>query len=113
MWDSILQTAVELGWIQWVAFITGLIYIALAAQNKISCWFFGILSAGFWTYAAFFQYQLARRHLHLVTGPFVQFYGFVFLQLRVALWNEIEAAVCAQAIGEPDFNRKIFSCRDI
>lgn len=52
------QTAVELGWVQWSAFLCGLLYIALASLNKISCWIFGILSAGLWTYAAFFQYQL-------------------------------------------------------
>ena len=58
MWESIFQTAIELGWVQWAAFITGLIYIFLASLNKISCWFFGIISAGLWAYAAYFQFAL-------------------------------------------------------
>ncbi len=58
MWESVYQTAIGLGWVQWAAFICGLIYIGLASLNKISCWIFGILSAGLWAYAAYFHFSL-------------------------------------------------------
>ena len=58
MWESIYQTAIGLGWIQWSAFICGLIYIGLASLNRISCWIFGIASAALWAYDAYFEFSL-------------------------------------------------------
>lgn len=49
---------VALGWVQWSAFISGLLYIYYATKNNSLCWPLGILSSGLWAYASFFQLKL-------------------------------------------------------
>ncbi len=42
--NTIIRTALGLGWIQWGAFLFSIIYVILAAAENIWCWFFGIIS---------------------------------------------------------------------
>ncbi len=44
--------------IEWLAVITGLIYVILAAKEKNICWIFGIISTACWGYASYFHYDL-------------------------------------------------------
>ena len=46
------------GWVQWVSFISGILYIYYATRNNPWCWPWGIISSGFWTYASWFQLHL-------------------------------------------------------
>ena len=40
--------------LEWIGLITGIIYIILSAQNKIACWYFGIVSCACIAYHDFF-----------------------------------------------------------
>lgn len=54
------------GWIQWISFISGILYIYYATRNHPQCWPWGILSSGLWAYASAFQ-------LHLYSDAILQF----------------------------------------
>ena len=58
MLATILREAAALSWIDWVVTITALIYVVLAAREKVWCWFWGIISCSLWAYASFFFYGL-------------------------------------------------------
>lgn len=53
-----LEELLALGWVDWVVTITGIIYVVLAAQENIWCWFWGFISCSLWAYADFYFYQL-------------------------------------------------------
>ena len=44
MVQELVEYASSLGWIQWSAFITSIIYVILAAKENIWCWLFGLVS---------------------------------------------------------------------
>ena len=44
--DGIIATS----WIEWLAVITGVLYVLLAAKKKISCWSFAIISSSIYVY---------------------------------------------------------------
>ncbi|MEP7267439.1 MAG: nicotinamide riboside transporter PnuC [Saprospiraceae bacterium] len=46
------------GWVQWLAFLSGVLYIVYASKDKVICWLWGILSSSLWAYASFFQLKL-------------------------------------------------------
>lgn len=46
---SILQTS----WEEWLAFITSIVYVWLAARQHIACWIFGIISSAIYVYLCF------------------------------------------------------------
>ena len=56
--DTVIQQAIGLSIIDWIATITALIYVVLAARSNIWCWFWGIISCSLWAYASFVFYQL-------------------------------------------------------
>ncbi len=47
-----------MSWIDWVATLTALAYVILAARENNWCWLFGIVSCSLWAYASFAFYQL-------------------------------------------------------
>ncbi len=54
LWEAFLQALENEGFFytsELLAVITGVIYVVLAARNNSWCWFWGIISAAFWTYA--------------------------------------------------------------
>jgi nicotinamide mononucleotide transporter len=62
---TFFQEARSLGWVQWLSFVTGLLYIYFAAKNNPWCWPWGIVSSGLWAYASWFQ-------LHLLSDSILQ-----------------------------------------
>ena len=56
--DNILETVSQMRWVELISVIAAVIYVILAARNNIWCWFFGIISAILWTYAAAVYYKL-------------------------------------------------------
>lgn len=42
-----MDTLKQISYIEWLIFITALVYVWLAAKEKIACWFFGIVSSLF------------------------------------------------------------------
>lgn len=72
---AILDTAANLPWTQWVAFITGLVYVILAAREQLSCWLFGILSCAFIAWDDFTQYLLYADGVLQIFYILIGFYG--------------------------------------
>jgi nicotinamide mononucleotide transporter len=78
--ENILQNVQEailgMRMVELISVISAIIYVVLAAQKNIWCWFFGIISAILWTYAAYAYYQLyidsALQVYYVVMG----FYGW-------------------------------------
>ena len=58
MLQTILTEAAALSWVDWVVAGTALLYVVLAAQEKVWCWFWGIISCSLWAYASFAFYNL-------------------------------------------------------
>ncbi len=54
MLKGILESLSNYNYIEWIGLITGLIYIFLSAKNKITCWYFGIVSCACIAYHDFF-----------------------------------------------------------
>ena len=46
VWNGIVATS----WVEWVTFVTGLIYVVLAAKKSIWCWLFALISSGLFVY---------------------------------------------------------------
>lgn len=61
--------------LEWLAVITGLIYVILAAKEKNACWIFGIISTACWGYASYFHYQLYVDALLQMFYVAMGFYG--------------------------------------
>lgn len=74
--EGIVQQALALGWVDWTVTITALVYVFLAARQRISAWWWGIVSCGLWAYASFAFYQL---YLDALLQLFYVGMGFVGL----------------------------------
>lgn len=48
--ETILHALAATSLIEWLAIITALIYVVLAAKESVWCWIFGIISSGFYIY---------------------------------------------------------------
>ena len=74
--QNIQEAILGMRMVELISVITAIIYVILAAQKNIWCWFFGIISAILWTYAAYAYYQLyidsALQVYYVVMG----FYGW-------------------------------------
>lgn len=55
---AIQQEAAALSPVDWIATITAIIYVILAARENVWCWFWGIVSCSLWAYASFVFYEL-------------------------------------------------------
>jgi nicotinamide mononucleotide transporter len=56
--STLFDQVKDLGWIQWVAFLTGLAYIYFATKNDARCWPWGIVSSCLWAYSSFYELKL-------------------------------------------------------
>jgi nicotinamide mononucleotide transporter len=54
----LLEDALAQNFTQWIALISGIIYVVLAAREKSLCWLFGIVSCGFIAWDDFISFQL-------------------------------------------------------
>lgn len=66
------------GWVQWVSFFSGILYIYYATRNNPWCWPWGIISSGFWAYASWVQ-------LHLFSDAILQ---AIYVVLGVIGWYQ-------------------------
>ncbi len=56
---SLLQAeASALHWVDWLATLTAILYVVLAARENPWCWVWGIISCALWAYASFAFYDL-------------------------------------------------------
>ncbi|GJM35256.1 MAG: nicotinamide mononucleotide transporter [Saprospiraceae bacterium] len=71
----------SMSWMDWVATLTALIYVVLAARENNWCWLFGIISCSLWAYVTFAFYQLyldAILQLFYVIMSFVGLYRWKY-----------------------------------
>ncbi len=54
MIDAINAGLAQFSFLEWIGLFTGIIYVILSAQNKIICWFFGIISCACIAYHDFY-----------------------------------------------------------
>jgi len=73
VFNQILASALGMGWLQWLAFIFGIIYVILAARENIWCWPVGLISV----VIAFFVYA----------DPEVRLYSDAILQIFYAVMS--------------------------
>jgi len=73
VFNQILASALEMGWLQWLAFIFGIIYVILAARENIWCWPVGLASV----VIAFFVYA----------DPEIRLYSDALLQVFYAIMS--------------------------
>jgi len=73
VFNQILASALGMGWLQWLAFIFGIIYVILAAQENVWCWPVGLVSV----VIAFFVYA----------DPEIKLYSDALLQIFYAIMS--------------------------
>lgn len=56
-WTNLLQGIQQTSWIEWIAVLTGLLYVIFAALKHLLCWLFAIISSGLYIYICI-DYQL-------------------------------------------------------
>jgi nicotinamide mononucleotide transporter len=76
--NTLVSQALAQGWVQWVSFFSGILYIFYAARNNPWCWPWGILSSGLWAYASWFQ-------LHLLSDALLQ---LIYVILGIIGWYQ-------------------------
>ncbi len=73
VFNQILASALGMGWLQWLAFIFGILYVILAAQENVWCWPVGLVGV----VIAFFVYA----------DPEVRLYSDAILQIFYAIMS--------------------------
>ena len=53
-----IEELLSQSWTQWIALVTGVIYVVLAARTNNACWLFGIVSCAFIAWDDFFTFRL-------------------------------------------------------
>lgn len=56
-YHSIMASAIEMGWIQWLAFFFSISYVILAVKENVWCWFFGLVGVVL-SFKVYFDVQL-------------------------------------------------------
>ena len=88
--------------LEWIAVITGLIYVILAAKEKNLCWIFGVISTACWGYASYFHYDLyadALLQMFYVAMGFYGIYMWQFSKKGKGHYLSISKLTTAQHLG--------------
>ena len=81
-----LETLSSFSVVEWVGLVTGVIYVVLSAQNKIYCWFFGIVSCACIAYHDFFG------GLQLYSDGLLQVFYIVMGFIGLYRWKNVEVS---------------------
>lgn len=57
-WQQLWAEAAAFSWVDWVVTLTALVYVFMAAREKVWAWFWGIISCSLWAYASYAFYDL-------------------------------------------------------
>lgn len=77
--DGILDTSI----LEWIAVLTGITYVILAAKKSIFCWFFAIISAGIYVYICY--------SADLLIESFLQLFYVLMGVFGWMMWNKNKA----------------------
>lgn len=78
MMETLLKQILASGPLDWLALVTSLVYVVLAARNNNWCWLFAAVSTAVWAWQSWFEYQLASDALLQV---------FYFIMAGVGVWR--------------------------
>lgn len=78
MFTTLLDQIITAGPLDWLAIVTSLAYVVLAARNNNWCWLFAAVSTAVWAWQSWFVYKLASDALLQV---------FYFIMAGVGLWR--------------------------
>jgi nicotinamide mononucleotide transporter len=78
-----LETLTSFTVIEWIGLLTGIVYVVLSAQNKISCWYFGIVSCACIAYHDFFG------GLNLYSDGILQIFYVIIGFIGLYRWKEV------------------------
>lgn len=76
--DILFEQIAAAGPLDWLALLTSLAYVWLAARDNNWCWLFAAVSTAIWAWQSFFEYQLVSDALLQV---------FYFVMAGVGLWR--------------------------
>lgn len=74
--NSISDQIYSIGWLQWVSFITGLIYVYYASKNNPLCWPWGIVSSATWAYVSWIDLKLWSDSVLQIIYVFLGIWGW-------------------------------------
>ena len=77
--EGIIQTSI----LEWIAVLTGVIYVILAAKKSIFCWSFAIVSAALYIYICY--------SADLIIESFLQFFYVIMGVFGWVMWNKNRA----------------------
>lgn len=89
----LLEQILAAGFLDWLALLTSLAYVWLAARDNNWCWLFAAVSTAVWAYQSFVVYQLVSDGLLQV---------FYFVMAGVGLWRWRANGKPSAATGEDD-----------
>ena len=78
--EGILSLANGIGPVEWMATLTALLYVYLAARDNNWCWLFAAVSALLWAYQSFFVYRL-------VSDALLQLFYLVMAGVGIYRWK--------------------------
>ncbi len=84
MLQELGQQVAEAGWADWLALLTSVAYVVLAARGSNWCWGFAAISTAVWAYQSFVVYQL-------VSDGLLQVFYFVMAGVGLWRWQQGEA----------------------
>lgn len=77
-----------MGLLDWIALLTSLAYVVLAARNNNWCWLFAAVSTAVWAYQSWFEYRL-------VSDALLQLFYFVMAGVGIWRWTRGGAGATA------------------
>ena len=81
-----LETLSDFSIIEWIGLLTGIIYVILSAQNRIECWYFGIVSCACIAYHDFFG------GLQLYSDGVLQIFYIIVGFVGLIRWKEVSVS---------------------
>ena len=78
----LLEQILAAGFLDWLALLTSLAYVVLAARDNDWCWLFAAVSTAVWAYQSFFEYQL-------ISDGFLQVFYFVMAGVGIWRWRQL------------------------
>lgn len=91
LYDQILAA----GPLDWLALITSLAYVWLAARDNNWCWLFAAVSTAVWAWQSFVVYQL-------ISDGFLQLFYFVMAGAGIWRWRRSKAGLTEQGTTAED-----------
>ncbi len=76
--DALTDQLLSASFLDWLAILTSLLYVWLAAKDNNWCWFFAAISTAVWAWQSFFEYQLVSDGLLQI---------FYFVMAGVGFWR--------------------------